>query len=304
MFASDWPLIIFTLLVQMSVGTFLFLGILHDLSFVKLDERIFTTISNSLLKLISAILVLALIVAFFHLGNPLNAVNALNNLESSYLSKEILSLIIYIVLGTIFLLVYKKYNTKRLLIFFLALITTLLGLSTIAFMSSIYMLETVPVWNNLFTPISFYLSVLLLGSGVIFYSLIRIINKGFLLSDLDESSREKLSYTLNFLLVVITFLLLMNLVLTFTQIIFLGTGNESLVASYNIMVKENLFFVIMKVILLVVLLTLSFLFIKKYRLEKSLLNLHKYSTFYFVLILFIELIGRYLFYASYHRIGV
>lgn len=304
MFASDWPLIIFTLLVQMSVGTFLFLGILHDLSFVKLDERIFTTVSNSLLKLISAILVLALIVAFFHLGNPLNAINALNNLESSYLSKEILSLIIYIVLGTIFLLVYKKYNTKRVLIFFLALITTLLGFITIAFMASIYMLETVPIWNNLFTPISFYFSVLILGSGVIFYSLIRIINKKFLLSDLDESSREKLSYTLNFLLVVITFLLLMNLVLTFTQLIFLGTGNESLVASYNIIVRGNLFFVIIKVILSVVLLTLSFLFIKKYRLEKSLLSLHKYSTFYFILILLIELIGRYLFYASYHRIGV
>lgn len=304
MFASDWPLIIFTLLVQMSVGTFLFLGILHDVSFVKLDERIFTTVSNSLLKLISAILALALIVAFFHLGNPLNAINALNNLESSYLSKEILSLIIYIVLGTIFLLVYKKYNTKRVLIFFLALITTILGLITIAFMSSIYKLETVPVWNNLFTPISFYLSVLILGSGVIFYSLIRIINKRFLLSDLDESSREKLSYTLNFLLVVITFFLLFNLVLTFTQIIFLGTGNESLVTSYNIMIKENLFFVIMKVILLVVLLTLSFLFIKKYRLEKNLLSLHKYSIFYFILILLIELIGRYLFYASYNRIGV
>lgn len=304
MFASDWPLIIFTLLVQMSVGTFLFLGILHDLSFVKLDERIFTAVSNSLLKLIAAILVLALIVAFFHLGNPLNAINALNNLESSYLSKEILSLIIYIVLGAIFLLVYKKYNTKRVLIFFLALITTILGFITIAFMSSIYMLETVPVWNNLFTPISFYLSVLILGSGVLFYSLLRIINKKFLLSDLEESSREKLSYTLNFLLVVITFLLLLNLVLTFTQIIFLGTGNESLIASYNIIVKENLFFVIIKVILSVVLLTLSFLFIKKYRSEKSLLSLYKYSTFYFILILLIELIGRYLFYASYHRIGV
>lgn len=304
MLSSDWPLILFTLLVQMSVGTFLYLGILHDVSFVKLEERIFDTVSNSLLKLISAILILAVIAAFFHLGSPQKAINALNNLESSYLSKEIFSLLIFILFGGIFILIYKKYNTKRLLIFFSALITILFGFRTIYYMSSVYMLETVPVWNNLFTPLSFYLSVLLLGSSVLFYSLIRINSNKNLLSDLNDSTEKKISLSLNFLLISITFFVLLNLTLFCVQIIYLSTGDDSLRASYNLLIKENLFLVIMKIILLVIGIGFSFSIIKKYRVEKNLLILNRNSTLYFVLIIMIEIIGRYLFYASYHRIGV
>ncbi len=302
MLSSDWPLILFTLLVQMSVGTFLFLGILHDVSFVKLEEKIFETLSNSLLKLIAVILMLAVIASLFHLGSPQKAINALNNLESSNLSKEILSLIIYILFGGIFLHIYKKYNTKRLLIFFSALITVLFGFRTIHYMSTIYMLETVPVWNSLFTPLSFYLSVLLLGSSVLFYSLIRIISRKYLLTSLDETTGEKLSYTLNFLLITIIFLILLNLALFCIQIIYLSNGDDTLRVSYDLLIKENLYFVISKIILLVT--AIAFSLIKKFRIEKGLLSLNRYSTFYFVLIILIELIGRSLFYASYHRIGV
>jgi anaerobic dimethyl sulfoxide reductase subunit C (anchor subunit) len=288
----------------MSVGTFLFLGILHDVAFVRLEERVFSEVGNHLLKLIAFILFIAFIVASFHLGNPVNAVNSLNNLESSWLSREILSIILFTISGGIFLFIYKKYSRNKKLVFTFALFTTLLGFIAIASMSMIYMLKTVPVWNNVFTPISFYLSALLLGSGVMFYSLIRIMRRRFFLTALDESSGEKLNYTLNFLLVVITFLLFLNLTITFIQIIFLGSGNDPLKAGYNLLIEENLFFIIVKVILLIIVLTLSFLIIKHYRLNKSLFELYKYSTLYFILILIIELIGRYLFYASYHRIGV
>ncbi len=302
MLSSDWPLILFTLLVQMSVGTFLFLGILHDVSFVKLEEKIFETLSNLLLKLIAVILMLAVIASLFHLGSPQKAINALNNLESSYLSKEIFSLLIFIMLGGIFILIYKKYSTKRLLMFFSALITILFGFRTIHYMSSIYMLETVPVWNSLFTPLSFYLSVLLLGSSVLFYSLIRISSRKYLLTSLDETTGEKLSYTLNFLLITIIFLILLNLALFCIQIIYLSNGDDTLRVSYDLLIKENLYFVISKTILLVT--AIAFSLIKKFRIEKGLLSLNRYSTFYFVLIILIELIGRSLFYASYHRIGV
>ncbi|NMB81071.1 MAG: dimethyl sulfoxide reductase anchor subunit, partial [Ignavibacteria bacterium] len=193
---------------------------------------------------------------------------------------------------------------KRRLIFFLALITIIFGFSTIAYMSSIYMLETVPVWNIVFTPLSFYLSVLLLGSAVIFYSLIRLIGRNYLNSSLDASTGKNLIYTLNFLLIAITFLLLLNLASYIIQLVYLRTGNEALKAGYDLLIKENLFFVILKMILLITGLTFSFILIKKYRVEKSLLILYNYSAFYFILILLIEFIGRYLFYASYHRVGV
>lgn len=301
---SEWPLILFTLLIQMSVGSFLFLGILHDVSFVKLEERIFSPVSNSLLKLIFVFLVLALIVAFFHLGNPLNSINALNNLESSWLSREILAIILFTVSGGIFLFIYKKYRRNEKLVFTLALITILLGLLAVASMSMIYMLETVPLWNNLFTPISFYLSALLLGSALILYSLIRLISGNYLNTPLDESTVEKINYTSYFLLKVITFLLLINLISFIIQIIFLGTGSEGLRTGFDLLIKDNLFFVISKMILIISGLMVSFLLIKTYRAKKNLLSLYKYSTFYFVLILIVELVGRYLFYASYHRIGV
>ena len=81
MHKSEWSLISFTLLSQMSVGLLLglvFIHFVHPTIFFQLDTG-FSYRSPELIMLI--LVVLATLISFLHLGNPLHSFNALNNLN-------------------------------------------------------------------------------------------------------------------------------------------------------------------------------------------------------------------------------
>lgn len=301
---SELPLILFTVMVQMSVGAFLFLGVIHHLSLVKLDDKITAAIIKPILNVTGYILVIALIVAGFHLGNPINAINALNNLETSWLSREILSLIIFLFSGVFFLLIYYRHHSNRKLIFFLALITVTLGYITIVSMAMVYMLETVPVWNNPFTPLAFTFTSLILGSGAILHALNIIIKKEKYSLLLNESSVQKLTDPFKVISLFILGLLFFQVIIMLGQLIYLGIGDETLKSSFRILIEENIHLIIGRLLLLLsAFFWLIFLLIKYSRTRELLLK-RKYYALYFGILLIQELIGRYLFYEMYYRIGI
>lgn len=113
--------------------------------------------------------------SLLHLGNPVNALRTLSNLNNSWLSREILFLIIYsglllIINGLQFLFPAAVRTYKWLLD-----ITSLTGLVMIYIMSRIYQLPAMPAWNSVFTPVSFFLAALLSGSS---FLLLFQLNKG------------------------------------------------------------------------------------------------------------------------------
>lgn len=301
---SELPLILFTVMVQMSVGAFLFLGVIHHLSLVKLDDKITAAIIKPILNVTGYILVIALIVAGFHLGNPINAINALNNLETSWLSREILSLIIFLFSGVFFLLIYYRHHSNRKLIFFLALITVTLGYITIVSMAMVYMLETVPVWNNLFTPLAFVLTSLILGSGAILHALNIIINKEKYSLLLNESSVQKLADSFKIISLFILGLLFFQVIIMLGQLIYLGSGDETLRSSFGILIEENILLIIMRLLLLLSAILWLISLLVKYNRTRELLLKRKYYALYLGILLIQELIGRYLFYEMYYRIGI
>jgi len=85
----EWALIIFTVFAQMSVGSFVILGILHFLAARKIKLEEADRLSDRALLAIGPVLVLGLLASFAHLGNPLNAPRAVTNLATSWLSREI-----------------------------------------------------------------------------------------------------------------------------------------------------------------------------------------------------------------------
>lgn len=83
---SDWALVVFTILAQMSVGSFWVLGFVHFFSVRKAGQEEADRLSDRALLVVGPLLVLALVASLLHLGDPLNAFRAVSNVGSSWLS--------------------------------------------------------------------------------------------------------------------------------------------------------------------------------------------------------------------------
>lgn len=154
----ELPLLIFTLLVQGSVGMTLFLA---------LSARAGSRVPEVKPQLLPGMLIacvaggLGLVVSTLHLGYPLNAFNALRHVASSWLSREIVFASLYLAalgLCTLVMLVRKQ------LIPLLLPVAAVLGLIDVWCMSAIYAHTSVITWSHFNTWLMFYGAVGVLGA--------------------------------------------------------------------------------------------------------------------------------------------
>jgi anaerobic dimethyl sulfoxide reductase subunit C (anchor subunit) len=155
----ELPLVLFTVMGQMSVGCFVVLGALH-LFFGRRAERL----SEIALYAIGPVMVLAMMISVLHLGNPVNALHSIEHLGSSWLSREIFFGSSFAGLGAAFALCQWRKWFPPLLRQLLAGVTALVGLVFVYSMSMVYMLPTVPGWDSWATPVTFFTTTFLLGS--------------------------------------------------------------------------------------------------------------------------------------------
>ncbi|MBI4787690.1 MAG: dimethyl sulfoxide reductase anchor subunit [Chloroflexi bacterium] len=159
----EWALITFTILAQMSVGSFLVLGAVHFFSNRKAGEKQADELSDRALLAIFPVLGLGLLASLLHLGNPLNAYKAVTNLGSSWLSREILSGVLFAVVGFGFAVMQWRKLGSFALRNAVGWIAALIGVALVFSMAMVYSLPTRPSWNLFTTPLSFFVTTLLLG---------------------------------------------------------------------------------------------------------------------------------------------
>lgn len=138
----ELPLLIFTLFLQGSVGVTLWLA--------------FGSTQRSALLPAAGAFVLAslgLLASALHMGYPLNALNALRHVSSSWLSREIIFASLYLAaLGFATLLMFvKKPGWKPLLV-----VAGLVGLVDVFCMAQIYMHASVVTWQHVNTLVLFF----------------------------------------------------------------------------------------------------------------------------------------------------
>lgn len=160
----ELPLVTFTILAQMSVGAFVVLGLVQLVARRRFAGAQIEALSDPALYAIGPTIVLGLIASVLHLGNPLNAVNSIMGVSHSWLSREILFGTGFAGLGALFALLQWKRIGSDGLRQALAGITAIVGLGLVFAMAKVYMLSTVPAWNSLATPVSFFTTTLILGS--------------------------------------------------------------------------------------------------------------------------------------------
>jgi anaerobic dimethyl sulfoxide reductase subunit C len=159
----EWALITFSILAQMSVGSFIVLGIVHWFAQRKSGEQQANELSDRALLAIFPVLALGLLASLLHLGNPINAYKAVTNLGSSWLSREILCGVLFAVVGFAFALMQWRKISTFAVRNVVALVAALIGIVLVYCMAMVYALPTRPSWNLITTPLSFYVTTLLLG---------------------------------------------------------------------------------------------------------------------------------------------
>lgn len=160
---KEWPLVAFTTLGQTAAGVFL----VFHLPFI-VRRRLpgsgwrFTWIVT--LAIVALITGAAALASFFHLRHPLRARYALSNLRTSWLSREILFELLF---GALVVmegwLAYVKPASRASL--WPAIGAALLaGVLFLVSMAKLYMLPSLPAWRSAYTPLSFFLTALVLGA--------------------------------------------------------------------------------------------------------------------------------------------
>lgn len=160
---KEWPLVGFTLLSQTAVGAFWMVAVasLYMEGASGWNSRYLTF---PFLAAVVIVLGLATAISLFHLGRPWRAVLALNNLKRSWLSREILFELVFMVLAASLALLVLKKTYRPTLVRILVALAFSASLFFIISMVKLYMMRTVPAWRGLYTPLSFFGTALLLGS--------------------------------------------------------------------------------------------------------------------------------------------
>lgn len=169
MFAKEWPLLTFTLLTQLAVGSYVFIVIIRSIN-KKLGNNLGIHVTKRGIFLVGPVMFMALICSIFHLGTPLGATRSIMNLSSSWLSREILFS------GGFFVLWAVSYYLDRKNIWnqVVGWITSIVGIGAIFCMASIYANSIRPAWTDVNTYIAFYGTSIVFGAaasiGIILFS--------------------------------------------------------------------------------------------------------------------------------------
>ncbi|PHX06501.1 dimethyl sulfoxide reductase anchor subunit family protein [Vibrio splendidus] len=160
MIFHEWSLIFFTVLAQTAVGGYLLicaraLVLGHD------EEKL-----NSYkvpMFILWALMGLGFMFSTTHLGSPLRAFNAFNQLGSAWLSNEVFFGAAFFAVGGLqwLLSVLKKGGVaiqKALMVG-----AMVLGVIFMYAMINVYMINTVPTWDNIYTPLSFIMTMVVGG---------------------------------------------------------------------------------------------------------------------------------------------
>lgn len=313
----ELPMIVFTILAQMSVGAFVVLGV------IQLGARLFAgatadeldRVTDPALYAIGVTLTLGLVASIFHMNDVTNVLNVFRHVGSSWLSREIVFGMGFAGLGFAFAAVqWFKWGSPRLRQA-LALVTAIVGLGLVYSMSMIYYsLTAVPAWSTWVTPVQFFTTTFLLGAlaiGAALMSTVMWRRRRAQAADRpvvgDPRSRRLILASLSGIAMAAIVLLGIEFVVTPLYLTALSEGSEAAATSAAVYsgawFVARLLFVFLGAGLLGLFLT-RFAGVARDETNPDPRPLAIVATSAFAFVLAGEFIGRTLFYESMFRIGV
>ena len=298
----EWALLAFTILGQTAAGLMIVLLIVRAYITGKGGVNLADRLTDRSLYMVVPIMALALLASLLHLGSPLHIVRAVPNIGSSWLSREVVMAVTFVIFAALFTFLQLRKSGSNSLRTFLGWITGLVSAAYIYSMGMVYMIPTQPSWNTLATPLTFIAGSLLLGTLAMSAGLVA----GYALNKEKKGDDTKLVHTiLQGLAITAIFLLGVEFLVMPLYTAYLATQGTAALQSLNMM--TGTYGAVMFLRLLMIFAGAGVLVAYLYRnasvaeKEKTLATL-AYSAF--TLVLVGEVLGRFIFYATHYRIGI
>ncbi len=290
--SNDWPLVFFTVLSQLSVGI-LFAAFVLSFLLKNMDTPALAELRKTLIIVALVSIGVALIISFLHLASPQHAVYAITNTGSSWLSREILLAIMYFLSLLICFLSWQYDIPHRSMFEYFFLASLLTGVILVWAIAGVYMIPTVPLWNSPSTPVAFFNTSLMLGSGAL---LVMMISQASRNAELPEI--RTMQSTLFYMVAISVFVFLLCKMFLEADLSTVPGGFVAPAVSSWWKTAQYIFLVAGFTIL-------TYWFARHTATMPGEKVVAAYLVYVAVLLLFFaELAGRYVFYASYYRIGI
>ena len=307
----ELPMILFTVLSQMSVGAFVILGLVQVLGRRKYSNTTIDRLADPALLAIGPALVLGLLASMLHMNDVTNTFNVIRNVGSSWLSREIIFGIAFAGLGFLFALLQWRKLGSPALRQVLAGVTALVGLGLVWSQAMIYYsLVTVPAWNSWVTIAQFFLTTVLLGALAVGAAFMTWIMWRSRRDDGELAGSERLELVAltedSLKLVSVIAIVARSLVLIIVPLHLSDLATLGAVGAQSAAAFSGAWFVT-RLVLLALGTALLALFMYYYASNAQRLGprpLAIVATLAFVIVLGSELIGRSMFYDSMTRVGM
>lgn len=298
----EWALLIFTILGQTAAGVLLVLMIIRTYIKGKAGVEQADQFTNGPLYIVVPIMLLALLSSLFHLGSPLNIVKAVPNLGSSWLSREVVISVVFVILAGLYTYMqWRKVGSEasRTIVGWIA---ALVGVFQVYGMGMVYMIRTQPSWNTAATPVTFFTTSLLLGVLTVATALVMDHSRS---GKAPEKQMDLLRSVLQGLAMASIILLGIEFLVLPLYMAYLSSQGSAAVESLNMMVGS--FGATLALRLILVFIGAGILAAYLYRNasipgKESTLSTLVYSAL--ILVLASEIMGRFIFYATHVGIGV
>ncbi|MGF1587603.1 MAG: dimethyl sulfoxide reductase anchor subunit family protein, partial [Bacteroidales bacterium] len=235
--------------------------------------------------------------SFFHLGSPANAVYALSNIGTSWLSREILAVSVFWGLLLVWFIVLKFPDRLAKASPIIQWVCALAGIVMVYTMARLYMIQTVPPWNSLFTISYFYSSSVLLGVPLLMFILMK--NDHYFSLRLQEQS-DGTDLPVRYVFAVLIGLAFLSFILrSGYNLITDPAGNMPVFAPevFSPWLKVLHFLLLGSAVSMFIVVLITPV-IKKLKFKSNIVLVA------FTFLMISEIIGRYMFYAGYYRLGV
>ncbi|MFP2506480.1 dimethyl sulfoxide reductase anchor subunit family protein [Buttiauxella gaviniae] len=166
----EWPLMVFTVLGQCVAGGFIVMALAL---LTGVSDRVQQKRVHWAMIVLWVLMGIGFMASVLHLGSPLRAFNSLNRIGESALSNEIASGSVFFAVGGFWWLVTVLGKMPQALGKIWMMLTMVLGVFFVWMMCKVYLIDTVPTWYSVYTPLSFFLTMFI-GGPLLGYLLLRV----------------------------------------------------------------------------------------------------------------------------------
>lgn len=302
----EWALPVYTILMQLAVGSLFVLWLIRSFSGSKFSHQEIDRIMLNPMLVIAFTAAVAMAGAHFHLSRPFHSFLAVLNFKSSWLSREIVFSILFF-LTTMSLLYMTFFKThRRLLITGLGWLAIVIGSMLIYCMARIYLIPTQIAWNSTTVIFSFYTTALMLGCMAIACLMVLDLKFAEIKKSVDVDLRaEVIRYSFTGLTLMTILLAVLSIIIIYIQMRLLAQGDMIARTSLDLFLQLYLPLFVMRMVFLVFssgYLSVAIYQIARLKITPQSLMMPVYVSC--LLIMVGEIIGRFLFYATHIRVGI